>query len=104
MLATGLAGIYGDKTISKIFAPFLYWGFADVKQTLITIVCAVIGLVIIYFCLRVIAKTEGHMDLLQKSMKPAESKEKLFTPTLIIGIVLLVIFTVITTAAFFIQK
>lgn len=75
---------------------FLRFDFSSTTNTIVTIICAVVGLAVICLCIYAIAKTEGQLDKLSRIIKGGYEgeKEKIMSPTMIIAIIVLCLVTV----------
>ena len=97
-VAEAVSERYGEEFVSRYLFPFSR-GLSDPKSTLVTISAAMVGSVIVILCLRGIARREGNEDRLRLFLRGGGGTERLFTPALIVAIVLTAGMTVIVTVA-----
>ena len=97
-VAEAVSERYGEEFVSRYLFPFSR-GLSDPKSTLVTISAAMVGSVIVILCLRGIARREGNEDRLRLFLRGGGGTERLFTPALIVAIVLTAGMTAIVTVA-----
>ena len=85
----------GEEYMNEHFS-FLRFDFSSTTNTIVTIIAAIVGLVIICLCIYAIAKNEGCTDKLSRIVRGGYEgeKQKIMSPTMIIAIIVLCLVTV----------
>lgn len=95
----GLAtvGMYLPDNIKNADIFWLGCYFNSTKNTIISIITVVISIILTYFTLKLIAKTEGKDEEFRTFFKEEKNNNKIVTPSLVIGIIICFIVMIVFT-------